>query len=475
MEAMNPSILADRLRALVTPNEEGITPLAGEMTKAWDESKHPRRPNGEFGNGMEPEPWQMRYTTDSLLKRGDAYIRQNVKGTVAIGIRSAWIGPEVRNAHGMTKDEARPFAGWASWQDCKKINDRLRGGGAWTEHDMRQQSLIQSSTTKRDIVAFRGVNESALSGLTVGSTFTDRGFVSTSVLADVAGRFGHGEIGGPREDNAVVQVNIPKGSNAVGITGIEESEVLLGASSKFRVTSTPDNGGQWTVEYLGCPKGRVGFVSQAKKGISETSRFAWGKGDIIVLSTPAAKADWDESKHPRGPDGRFGSGGSSSATATREVATREQMANAHIIETYGLDRTRLHDYLLENSTEPRQGQPLPDGYERGTPKECFKNASQLVADHQFVSGNPTLQYCEGVVTMKGEPTLSILHGWVVDAQGNVIDNTLPDPENWDYMGIVYPWSQYSEFLLQTGMYGVLGGSLSMARRVLRDGGILDEN
>ncbi len=60
--------------------------------------------------------------------------------------------------------------------------------------------------------------------------------------------------------------------------------------------------------------------------------------------------------------------------------------------------------------------PLPDDVQLGTVKECFQNATELAMSREG------LTYVEGYAT-SGTTGIAVHHAWVVDEDGNVIDNT----------------------------------------------------
>lgn len=67
---------------------------------------------------------------------------------------------------------------------------------------------------------------------------------------------------------------------------------------------------------------------------------------------------------------------------------------------------------------------LPGHIIRGTPQECFKNATLLTVE------NDALIYCEGFALFTGGSTPR-LHAWVTDGCGRAIDNT------WPHSGVAY--------------------------------------
>lgn len=107
-------------------------------------------------------------------------------------------------------------------------------------------------------------------------------------------------------------------------------------------------------------------------------------------------------------------------------------------------------------------QDTPAMYGRGTPRECYKNASLLVV------GNKDLTYAEGWGIPKNG--LAFMHAWAVDKQGKVVDNTWEDSANVKYFGVKYDREKYLKALYRKKVYGVLGGEFDFARHVIETGG-----
>jgi hypothetical protein len=88
----------------------------------------------------------------------------------------------------------------------------------------------------------------------------------------------------------------------------------------------------------------------------------------------------------------------------------------------------LYDFVLRYG-KVYGGEPLPKRYIRRAPKACFYNARGLVLAAKG------LEYCEGYV-LRADLGIPIHHAWAVKA-GKVIDPTLRDPENCEYLGITF--------------------------------------
>lgn len=165
-------------------------------------------------------------------------------------------------------------------------------------------------------------------------------------------------------------------------------------------------------------------------------------------------------------------GPSSSKAAVAERAKQAELAAA---QTNPLAHPE-HDIVLGLNREGKDTlnyvaaygqehtpQPLPAQYERGTQKECYKNASLLVLNH------PELTYAEGFAKSDRTGDLTFMHAWAVDAHNNVVDPTWDRPENGKYFGVKYDRTAYLKYLYTAKIYGVLGSTHNNARRAIDTG------
>jgi hypothetical protein len=106
----------------------------------------------------------------------------------------------------------------------------------------------------------------------------------------------------------------------------------------------------------------------------------------------------------------------------------------------------IHSLVLRHGLEFK-GSARPDWLQRGTPKECFTNASVLATMTGVV-------YVEGFV-MRASLPIPIHHGWCIDDDGTVLDPTIDRPEECEYYGIPINQDFLFEQLEQTSMYGLL--------------------
>lgn len=175
--------------------------------------------------------------------------------------------------------------------------------------------------------------------------------------------------------------------------------------------------------------------------------------------------------------GRYpkGSGGGLLLSQSK-LAKAQQNPLAHPTNLMGLPDTMMGDatvideghvrnYVAAYGEECKPAK-LPKGIKRGVPGECYKNASLLLMR------DSSLTYVEGFARpqQSGEMDVAYLHGWIVDKNGNVIDNTWPHPEHNQYFGVRYDRMKYLEHIYKARMYGVLSGSDKLLNETVTTGG-----
>jgi hypothetical protein len=90
-------------------------------------------------------------------------------------------------------------------------------------------------------------------------------------------------------------------------------------------------------------------------------------------------------------------------------------------------------------------QPLPKGFFKGEPQQCFRNCALHV-----IEGRDDLVYVEGYALS----IIPIHHAWLVDAEGNVYDPTWRAPGH-EYIGVPFNREFLCEMLVESGLYGLL--------------------
>jgi len=110
-------------------------------------------------------------------------------------------------------------------------------------------------------------------------------------------------------------------------------------------------------------------------------------------------------------------------------------------------------FVIRNGKE-YVGRKKPKRYRLGTPKQCFQNATHLVTDHT------DLRYVEGYAMHK-DIQFPFLHAWAIDPVGRVIDITLREPEDYEFMGIALTRHQLWQALHKKQVYGLFDHGFGM--------------
>lgn len=116
------------------------------------------------------------------------------------------------------------------------------------------------------------------------------------------------------------------------------------------------------------------------------------------------------------------------------MTTIEDMLNAELALVRTMSRTRIGKYLSMGEfvlTHGRRFTPqptLPAGIKCGKLRQCFKNAANIAIERD------DLIYCEGYAA----GIIPVMHAWLVDVDGNVIDPTwCRKVGKVDFMGVEY--------------------------------------
>jgi hypothetical protein len=108
-----------------------------------------------------------------------------------------------------------------------------------------------------------------------------------------------------------------------------------------------------------------------------------------------------------------------------------------------LDAFILEHGQVFNNTNP------PPRFKLGKAKECFSNSWDYICDREHLD----LTYVEGMAGVPGQ--LEVLHGWVVDKHGNVIDPTWKHHPEIEYIGIPFDWKWFNKHICTTGYIGAM--------------------
>jgi hypothetical protein len=120
-------------------------------------------------------------------------------------------------------------------------------------------------------------------------------------------------------------------------------------------------------------------------------------------------------------------------TMLRDVCRRNSMLDGYAYAGIG-------DFLLQHGVwyKPR---PLPKRIRRGMPRACFGNALMLAARHEY-------KFVEGYAVPALETVLiPVHHAWVIDSEGNVIDNT------WSKTGLAYFGVEFPQAMAMEAIAG----------------------
>lgn len=109
----------------------------------------------------------------------------------------------------------------------------------------------------------------------------------------------------------------------------------------------------------------------------------------------------------------------------------------------------LEAWILRHANVFGQAIPKPRSVPRGTPKQCFKNATRLI-----IRRPDEFAYCEGFA-MESRICFPFHHAWVVNPAGEIIDNTIRGPENHQYVGIKFDPADVFKAMGKFRVYGLL--------------------
>lgn len=109
----------------------------------------------------------------------------------------------------------------------------------------------------------------------------------------------------------------------------------------------------------------------------------------------------------------------------------------------------VEQYLVEHGRAFPERAGWPRGVRWGTPKECFRNAF-LLAERYRARG---WRYCEGI----GVNYIPCMHAWVLDSDGQVVDNTWKERAGGprEYFGVALSLDLVRTVMLQTHHWGVI--------------------
>ena len=104
-----------------------------------------------------------------------------------------------------------------------------------------------------------------------------------------------------------------------------------------------------------------------------------------------------------------------------------------------------------------------------TPHRCYNNSVDVIVESMLKPDSPRVDYVEGIVTEHGIP---LAHAW--NREGSrMVDHTVPDPWNHQYMGLVVPRRVMMDVMTassfgRTKGEGVIGAIMHMKDKKRRD-------
>jgi hypothetical protein len=95
----------------------------------------------------------------------------------------------------------------------------------------------------------------------------------------------------------------------------------------------------------------------------------------------------------------------------------------------------MPEFVLREGIDCK-AQALPPRYKRRVPKRCFANTAQMLKRARG------LTYVEGFVSSPRVP-FPVHHAWAINADNEVIDTTLGEPELCAYVGVKFSPAEYA--------------------------------
>ncbi len=118
----------------------------------------------------------------------------------------------------------------------------------------------------------------------------------------------------------------------------------------------------------------------------------------------------------------------------RVLAMNASMKPSELVLRRGGTEASLYHKLIRYGVRSSATE-RPNGIGQGVANECFRNALKLLMRSR--KAGAIAHYAEGLATSETVGYLPIHHGWLVDENGKVIDNTWSDPQRSSYFGIVF--------------------------------------
>jgi len=159
--------------------------------------------------------------------------------------------PKINPSEKLTPSERASLAGYLTESGNRAYNDSLRSGAAATSDHKSLDSAISKSTTVGNSTVYRGISMPKGMSLSVGDSFTDPAYVSTSTDREIAQEFANARSGLGSDTLAdmktfagtpvVMAIKVPHGSSAARGDSYAR-EVILPRGQSYKVTGIRPDG-----------------------------------------------------------------------------------------------------------------------------------------------------------------------------------------------------------------------------------------
>ncbi len=262
----------------------------------FNEQDHPRADDGKFGSG------------GAGGGGGDKPAGKAPTPTFASSDNAnKWGTKNVVTEGGVSKDETKALRRYQSAQGYYNFMNLSLRDPTYTTTPENQAAIahmdavMARSEVKEPIIAMRGMNfRGASEKFKVGQTYTDKGFVSTTIDTTTAHQFAGARPNGEQAGSRVVcEIHIPAGAKAVYLKGKGESELLLDRGASFRVDEVKA-GNPTRVKMTLIPRqpekteprtpalmGSTSTKQQQGDEATDPRRFSWGADELELELEPA--------------------------------------------------------------------------------------------------------------------------------------------------------------------------------------------
>ena len=234
------------IRAVISVMKWAYGPVLDEAPKLAEQRKEARL-HGDSFDPSEPRDEKGKWTAEGDYAKGvvesTGSVPPKVRNEPAPLEKSEYWAAMDAVGGQFTDDERVALSSWTS-SNYKNINRAAREHPDTEPYIPKIDSAIAKSEAPRDMLVYRGFDESRMFGFKPGDVFSDNGFIATSARWDVARSFASSSGGEHGNAGAVVKIIVPKGAPALPVVGQagDEGEVLLPRGSHFKVLQVVHSG-----------------------------------------------------------------------------------------------------------------------------------------------------------------------------------------------------------------------------------------